>query len=281
MNYYGIWKLFNKFFLRLDIKPLSWEERLVLFTGYLIEEGKKSTTIRSYLSAVRSVLKTQGFQLNEDTYLISALTWACKLKNNKIRTRLPIKKSLLHTILDKIQILYENSYEGILFRTMFAIAYHGMFRIGEVTEGPHAIKAKDVEIGTNKKKLKFTLHSLKTHGPGDKLQIVKISSEPCQGKGNARHCPFLLMRQFLQLRTPQAISNENFFVYRNGESVKPAEMREVLRLCLSLTDKNPDHFTVHGLRAGKATELLNLGVSVETFKKLGRWKSNAVFAYLR
>ena len=33
-NYYGIWKTFNEFYVRLDIKPPTWEERLILFAGF-------------------------------------------------------------------------------------------------------------------------------------------------------------------------------------------------------------------------------------------------------
>ena len=44
-NYYGIWKTFNEFFIKLDRKPASWEERLILFVGYLIERKRQLTTI--------------------------------------------------------------------------------------------------------------------------------------------------------------------------------------------------------------------------------------------
>ena len=54
--YYRIWKLFNQFFIRLDSKPDTWEDRLVLFTGFLIENKLKSNTIRSYLLAIKGVL---------------------------------------------------------------------------------------------------------------------------------------------------------------------------------------------------------------------------------
>ena len=37
----------------------------------------------------------------------------------------------------------------------------------------------------------------------------------------------------------------------------------------------------HGLRAGRAVDLLRMGVSFETIKKLGHWKSNIVYEYLR
>ena len=39
-NYYSIWKKFNQFFIQLDVKPNSWEERLILFVGYLINNDK-------------------------------------------------------------------------------------------------------------------------------------------------------------------------------------------------------------------------------------------------
>ena len=48
-NYYGIWKNFNKFILRLDIKPTNWEDRLVMYVAYLIHMKRCSTTIKRAL----------------------------------------------------------------------------------------------------------------------------------------------------------------------------------------------------------------------------------------
>ena len=65
-NYYGIWKNFNRFFLRLDVKPNAWEERLKLYVGYLVGCNKQSMTIKSYISAIKAVLYGVGIELNED-----------------------------------------------------------------------------------------------------------------------------------------------------------------------------------------------------------------------
>ena len=47
-NYLGIWRNFNKFIMRLDHPPNSWEQRAVLFAAYLIDHrGLQSATIRS------------------------------------------------------------------------------------------------------------------------------------------------------------------------------------------------------------------------------------------
>ena len=73
-NYYAVWWQFNEFFIKLDTKPQSWEDRLVLFVGYLIGGNRKSTTIKSYISAIKKVLREDGVILNQDEYLLRSLT---------------------------------------------------------------------------------------------------------------------------------------------------------------------------------------------------------------
>ena len=154
------------FFIKLDIKPDSWEERLILFVGFLIDQGKQSSTVRSYVSTIRAVLKDDQVDINEDAFLLKALTNACCLQNDKVKTRLPIKKPLLNLLISRIPDLFQSPqpYLVTLYSALLVITYFGLFRVGEVTESPHVVKAKDVKIGTNKDKLKFILHTSKTHG---------------------------------------------------------------------------------------------------------------------
>ena len=46
-NYLCVWRNFSKFFMKLDEKPNNWEDRILLYTGFLINEGKKSQTVKS------------------------------------------------------------------------------------------------------------------------------------------------------------------------------------------------------------------------------------------
>ena len=106
-NYYAVWKLFNNFFIQLDYRPAVWSDRLSLFVAYLVHNNKQVSTVRSYISAIKAVLKSNNIKLNEDQYLLSAMTRACKLKDNKqVRPRLPIRKNLLRIILRKSQDHY-------------------------------------------------------------------------------------------------------------------------------------------------------------------------------
>ena len=92
-NYQGIWRKFNCFIIQLDKKPESWEERVALFLAYLVEHGGiQSSTLRSYTSAIKSVLLDDGYEWNDQKLLMGTLSKSCKLINDRVRTRLPIKK---------------------------------------------------------------------------------------------------------------------------------------------------------------------------------------------
>ena len=83
-NYRSIWKNFNEFFIQLDRKPNNWEERISLYVGYLVASEKQLCTIKSYISAIKSVLLDTGIELDKNAYLLTSLTKACKLVNDKV-----------------------------------------------------------------------------------------------------------------------------------------------------------------------------------------------------
>ena len=90
-NYHGVWNNFNKFVIKLDNIPNSWEERTSLYCTFLTEIGTQSSTLKSYVSAIKYKVKTDDPKYNweDDLVMLSALTRACKLKNDRITTRLP------------------------------------------------------------------------------------------------------------------------------------------------------------------------------------------------
>ena len=291
-NYYTIWKLFNKFFLRLDKKPDSWEECLVLFVGYLIDDNKQSSTVRSYVSAIRAVLKNVGIKLSQDLSLINSLTKACRLVNDQIRTRLPIQKALLSAIIHQIDIMYGTQpFLQVLYKTMISTSYFGLLRVGEIMSGDHPVLARDVHIAANKRKIMFVLHTSKTHWKNMKPQMIKITSSKATNKKKRvldkgqpvqnKIYPYELLREYLAIRGPYKKDEEPFFVFSDQSPVAPVHLRNCLRNSLKQAGFQYELYSVHSLRMGRACDLLKLGVSVETINKMGRWRSNAVFRYLK
>ena len=282
-NYYCVWKQFNEFYIKLDEKPDSWEERIVLFVAFLIDNKKKSTTVNSYVSAIKSVLAEDGIKINEDRFLLTSLLRACRLVNDRVRTRLPIKRKLLNLLLDSIEWVYgqkENQpYLGTLYKALFSIGYHGLFRVGELTTGDHPVLAKDVHIANNKKKLLFVLRTSKTHWKDVNPQVIKIkSTENCEQDKN--YCPFAILRNYLMVRPTYISDEEPFFVFSDRSPVAPKHMRNVMKLVLKLNDLEPRLYGTHSLRIGKCHDLLEANISVPVISKLGRWKSNVVYKYL-
>ena len=223
--YYKIWKNCNRFFLRLAAKPSNWEDRLTLYVGYIISENRKSTTIRSYISAIKAVLQNGGVRLKQDEVLLASLTRACGLKNDTIQMKLPIGKGLLGILVKAVPRIFETEQQFlvILYRAIMLTAYYGLFHIGELTYSQHVVKAQDVHIGQNKNKLMFILHSSKTHNKGDKPQIIKITSQVVKNitvmaanKNNWKHnywCPFKALKDYLTIRSTYSDANEQFFSF--------------------------------------------------------------------
>ena len=285
-NYYTVWKIFSSFCLRLDNKPESWEDRIVLFIGYLIQNKKQSATVKSYLSAIRAVLQDDGIKLDENTFLVSSLTRACKYVNDTIQTRLPIQKELLRVILRHTENHFNKSnqpYLKSLYKALFSAMYYGLLRISEVTAGGHPVLARDVYLGSNKKKMLFILRSSKTHWICNKPQLVKITSTSYNRKNKESDlpCPYQLLKDYSRRRGPYQNDADPFFVFSDGSPIKPEQVRHCLKNILLEAGFDYRLYGTHSFRIGRSCDLLALGLSVETIKKLGRWKSNSVFRYLR
>ena len=291
-SYYSAWRTFNEFFVQLDVRPKEWEDRLTLFVGYLIRSKHKSATINSYVSAIKAVLREDKVKISEDRFLLSSLIRACKVKNDRVKARLPIQGELLWSILRQMQVMFDQQqYLAKLYKAMAMSAYFGMLRIGEIAKSQHTIMAKDLRIGRNKNKIMYILRSSKTHAKSDHLQIVKISQkvafrsvkkEKHRGKSQSIEvCPYTILREYVGIRPWYRAFTEQFFVFSDNAAITPEHFRNILRKCLAKIGLDVQLYDTHSLRIGRTVDLLALGYSVETIKKLGRWKSNAVFANLR
>ena len=290
-NYHDIWRSFNEFYIRLDSKPESWEDRVTLFVGYLIEEKKaKSNTIRSYVSAIRSVLMEDGIILSENKFLLSSLTRACRFINDKVKTRLPIHKEMMDILALQVEddfLNLDQVYLATLYKAVFCTAYYGLFRIGELASGSHPVLARDVHVGHNKDTLMFVLRTSKTHWSDQKPQIVKINSARITNAKNRAEvssslCPFSTLRQYARIRQSYRNRSEPFCVFSDRSPLPAPLVRSVLKETLSKAGFDNRLYNFQSFRIGRASDLvLRYNVDVQVLKKLGRWRSNIVYEYLR
>ena len=264
-----MWRLFNEFVVELDAKPSSWGDRLMLFVGHLVNEKKQSGTIISYISAIKAVLWENRIQISEDKFLLSALTKACRIENDVTSVRFPIHKDLLRMIISGLRKKFNNKqtqqpYLEVLYSALFATAYYGLFRIGEIMQSTHTVLAKDVHIGENKDKL-FILHTSKTHGRGDKPQMIKISATKEQlqtatsGEMGGQQqqqsmmnsiCPFTILKKFIQMRKSFVSGSKQYFIFRDRTPVKPEHFCAILQSVLVSRGIDSRYYSGHSFHIG-------------------------------
>ena len=125
-NYQIIWRAFNKFLVKLDkqLNKHSWEERAAIFATYLVDQGMQSSMLKSYISAIKFMLKLAGHEWNEGKIILTSLTRSCHMQNDTIYTRLPIKRALLEMILFELERVFKGQfYLECLFKALYSLAY--------------------------------------------------------------------------------------------------------------------------------------------------------------
>ena len=156
-----------------------------------------------------------------------------------------------------------------------------MFRIGELVQGPHIMLARNVHLALNKKKLLVILYHSKTHGIDKIPQKIKITGDANYHNDFKCFCPFQLTATYLNCRGQYLEDDEQFFIFRDGAPVKPNHVKTTLRNCLTNLNLNSANYGCRSLRIGRATDLQKLGYQLQEICDAGRWKSNAVYRYLK
>ena len=175
-----------------------------------------------------------------------------------------------------------------MYKAIFCLAFYRMMHIGELTQGNHPVKACDIHIRTNKDKILIVLYTSKTHDRSTYLQQIKISSDWSreQKRKTSKNaflffCPFAVLRQFLSIRGSYLDRNENFFFFSDKSPVKPDHVHRMLHGCLKNINIDPKLYNCHSFRISCVGQLLCKGTPIKLIKQAGRWKSNAIYRYLR
>ena len=291
-NYLCIWCQFNRFIIKLDVKPSSWEERTSLFVAQLIDDGMQSSSVRSYVSAIKRILVDDGYLGDDKKILLTALIKACKLLNDCVRIRLPMQYGLLELILFEIERHFtgestSQTYLITLYQALFALGYYGLMRVGELTLSQHTIKARNVHLVQNKDKLLVVLYSSKTHDKRTYPQQIKIISNTAETIAartywHKNFCPFQLVGNYLAIRQEYEEDNEPFFIFRDGAPVTANQARTILKRMLKNLGLNESLYDMHSLRIGRCSDMVHkFNFSISEVKRIFRWKSSCVFHYIR
>ena len=153
------------------------------------------------------------------------------------------------------------------------------------TGAGHALKAKDVHFAENREKILLVLHSSKTHNRASRPQKIKIAAttHTCNIWNKNKHfCLFEITCEYIRARGNAYFSDEELFFLLADRTPLPADVvRRNLKAAIKALGLNPQNYDTHSFRSGCVSDLMKMGCPVDTIKQTGRWKSNAVYKYLR
>ena len=124
------------------------------------------------------------------------------------------------------------------------------------------------------------LYTSKTRGMESRPQRIRISAVQTV-KDQKLFCPFKTVIKFMNTRGNYHLSKEPFFVFTDRSPVKPYHFRQMLRQLLDRLGLESNLYDVHSFRIGRTCDLAKFGYSIEQIKAMDRWKSNAVYRYLK
>ena len=239
------------------------EDHASLFAAHIINKGCQSTSIKSYISVIKFVLLRDGYDWKDSQIMVSSLTRACKLVNDRVKSHLPIHYGLLELILFEVDRFYHGSqpYLQSMYKALFALGYYGMLRAGELTMGPHIIQVKDMHSAVNKEKILLILYLSKMHDVGSQPQVIYIVPNKYLKKKKKKiphflkrrnFCAFRLLNEYISRRGCNIASkSEQFFIFRDKSPVTPEHVRHLLAQLISNLSIDSSLYDLHSLHISR------------------------------
>lgn len=86
------------------------------------------------------------------------------------------------------------------------------------------------------------------------------------------------MREFVKIRPS---GEGTLFCHFDKSPLTKYQFNAVIKKALSVCGLQGLRFTSHSFRIGAATTAFELGVPQEDIQRMGRWRSDSVFSYIR
>ncbi|KAF4650225.1 hypothetical protein FOL47_001363 [Perkinsus chesapeaki] len=156
----------------------------------------------------------------------------------------------------------------------YTIAWWFMMRGGELVE----LRIGQVAVNGAVATVKFEVTKNDQKGQGCQRSQQCACKEEIEG-----YCPVHAMMQLLEYRAGQgAEKNDLLFVNNDGQRWDQGSLRETLKADLRNSGiQEAEQYSLHSFRVGGTQGHIEAGVSTESTKAFGRWRSNVIDRYAR
>eukprot|EP00079_Xenopus_tropicalis_P019702 XP_012809685.1 PREDICTED: uncharacterized protein LOC105945641 [Xenopus tropicalis] len=247
---------------------------LVWYVVWLAEQGKSAAFIDKRMAALAFQFKLLGEEDLTKEFLIRQALKGIKKGRRSQDARRPISFELLGRMQAALGSCCRSTYEVVLFRAAFALAFFGAFRVGEIVSKSKAslggLLARDVRVSDGEVRVRLRQSKTDTLGKGKDIVLFKVDG------GMA--CPVGCMLQFLKVRQE---GTEVFLVHEDKTPLTRFQFTSIMKRSLQLSGVLPEEFGTHSFRIGAATEAASLGLGEKVVMQIGRWESKRFRSYIR
>ena len=213
-----------------------------------------------------------------DSFLVKKLMQGFARSAPSKDARYPITLQRLRKIVEILPLICNNSFEAMLFKTSFVLAFFGFFRVSELLGQNMSLKGARPAVQVNDVKVEAKKMTVQLHG--SKCDQTKKGETVCL-KREYLHtdvCPVIATSEFLKVRPK---STKSFLVHMNGKQLTQYQFQAILKKAAKHLDWPVQNYSAHSFRIGAATSAAMNGDSIETIMKKGRWRSAAANNYVR
>ena len=270
---------FIKFRMSFDLGS-NWPAKLsdiVAYVAYLSIIGRAYSSISLHLSAIAFVHKLNNWPDPTTTFIITKLKEGCRRSNLSSDNRRPITSVLLSRLISILSAICKSSFETMLFRSVFLLAYFGFLRVSEYacvskkSDTSRVLNLCDISfLGSNQ--VSILIRYSKTDQGGSSITIMLHENQ------FKDLCPVQALKDYLSIR-PSV--QGPLFVHFDTEPLTKAQVNKILKKGVETLGLPAEDYSSHSFRIGAATSAAIQGVSGDMIKLMGRWTSNAVNSYIR
>ena len=250
--------------------PISYTQ-LKLYIAYLHNTNYKHSTILTNLSAISHYHKMANLP-NPTSYYATTKLMAGVRNSQQIQpdSRRPITKIILHGLLQSLKFCAVNTYQMVLYHSMFTLMYYACLRASESTltdNNSHLLQLSNIEK-TSKSSYKLNFQSFKH---STQPTTINVTSTYDMG------CPVISLHNYLAQRG----SSEGPLFINNSRPITRQALLKTLHQCIKFLNLPLDFYNLHSFRIGRTTDLAQANTPHLLIQKIGRWKSNAFLKYIR
>lgn len=257
-----------------------------MFVSYLAKQGLAPSSIKVYLSAVRSLHVHAGLHNELAEQLTPRLQMVLKgIKRERARSANPDSARLPITveIMEKIkQVLARDptKYNNIMLWAACCLAFFGFLRCSEFTipnqtgydQGAH------LSVGDVATDSRFSPTMIIVNIKQSKTDPFRQGIKLHLGKTGQKVCPVEAVLPYLAVRRGNP---GPLFVLEDSSFLTRKKFTDLLGSTLQQAGINDKRYTTHSFRIGAATTAKAAGIDDSHIKMLGRWKSDAYQTYIR